>query len=57
MPLREQLQAILGATDEQMNVLLKKNAPDGIIERIIKLCEAVKEKRPDAVFGIKPSPF
>lgn len=55
MSAREKLQSMLGATDEQMSVLLKNNAPDGIIERIIKLCEVVKEKHPDAVFGITPN--
>ena len=54
MSAREKLQSMLGATDEQMNVLLENNAPDGIIERIIKLCEAVKEMHPEAVFGITP---
>lgn len=55
MSAREKLQSMLGATDEQMNTLLKNNAPDEIVERIIKLCEAVKEKHPDAVFGITPN--
>lgn len=55
MSAREKLQSMLGATDEQMNTLLKNNAPDEIVERIVKLGESVKEKHPNALFGITPN--
>ena len=55
MSAREKLQSMLGATNEQMSVLLKNNAPDEIVERIVKLGESVKEKHPNALFGITPN--
>ena len=55
MSAKEKLQSLLNASDEQMATLLKNNPPEYIIERVISLCETVKGKMPNAVFGITPS--
>ena len=55
MSAKEKLQSLLNASNEQMATLLKNNPPEYIIERVISLCETVKGKMPNAVFGITPS--
>ncbi len=55
MSAKEKLQDLINSSNEQMDVLLKNNPPEQIIERVITLCEAVKKIHPDAVFGITPN--